>query len=207
MLGYGAAYGISAVADMSPPEFMPETPLACEGYWADAASARQSAEQFELILNPPGGTVFMHPESEARMRRKIAYLNSLGDYRPIPSTRVWHGKKDWLRKVNAIEAYIRTIPGTQDDFPMNMDVDERRQRRVTAYWRSRGLSPSRLVPGVMVSSDEYEDFDQDRSICWPGGYVGHYIQDGNVMPTRTFYDYVNRRYETLPVQYKLQDEY
>lgn len=137
-------------SDIDPPEYMPETPMACEGYW--------------------------------------------GEYMPIPSTKVWAGKNIWLQKVAAIEAYIQSLPASMTTFPMNMSRHERDARRVTAHWVARGLSHSRLVSGAVVAAGEYED----NGICWPEGYVEHYIRDHNVMPTKRFYDYVNARYATLP---------
>jgi hypothetical protein len=90
-------------------------------------------------------------------------------YLPIISDNPWIDKSEWLQK-----AYI-----VNSNTPM------------VAY---RGLSFSRL-DGSVVGNEEYQD--TTNNICWPQGYIEHYIRDHNVMPTEKFYNYINTRYEQL----------
>jgi len=90
-------------------------------------------------------------------------------YLPIVSDNTWVDKSEWLQKAYIVNA----------NTPM------------VAY---RGLSFSRL-DGSVVGNEEYQD--TTNNICWPQGYIEHYIQDNNVMPTEKFYKYINARYDQI----------
>ncbi|CAH6419169.1 Hypothetical protein HVR_LOCUS365 [uncultured virus] len=110
------------------------------------------------------------------------YWNSIGSknaYLPIISTKIWIDKELFVRCVYAINRYL---------------IDNGK------YFRYRGLSPSRIISNEYVGAGEYED--TEYNMCWPENYIGHYIRDHNVMPTRRFYEYVAMRINTLPPEYK-----
>ena len=90
-------------------------------------------------------------------------------YLPVVSDKVWEGKEEWLRKAFVVS----------DNTP------------VVAY---RGIAFSRL-DGTAVGNEEYQD--EANNMCWPSGYLEHYVRDNNVMPTEKFYNYVNSRYEDI----------
>jgi hypothetical protein len=93
-------------------------------------------------------------------------------YQPIISNKVWNGKAEWIRKAKLVEEQ-------------------------TPFIGYRGMSPSR-IDGTFVGSQEF--FDTINRICWPQNYVQHYIEKYNVMPTRRFYAYINKRYQLLTQQ-------
>lgn len=90
-------------------------------------------------------------------------------YLPIISNEVWTEKSEWLQKAYVVNANTPTV----------------------SY---RGIAFSRL-DGSFVGNEEYQD--TINNICWPEGYVEHYIRDNNVMPTERFYNYINARYDQL----------
>lgn len=90
-------------------------------------------------------------------------------YLPTVSNQVWRGKNNWLEKAFVVNANTPTV----------------------AY---RGIAFSRL-DGSPVGNQEFQD--ETNNICWPEGYIEHYIQDHNVMPTEKFYQYVNSRYNEI----------
>ena len=90
-------------------------------------------------------------------------------YLPVVSDKVWGEKEEWLRKAFVVS----------DNTP------------VIAY---RGIAFSRL-DGTPVGNEEYQD--ESGNMCWPSGYLEHYVRDNNVMPTEEFYNYVNSRYEDI----------
>jgi hypothetical protein len=51
------------------------------------------------------------------------------------------------------------------------------------------------IDGSWIGASEYQD--KRNNICWPGGYIEHYIEDHNVMPTEKFYKYINARYDEI----------
>lgn len=91
--------------------------------------------------------------------------------KPVASKFIWEGKEEWLKK-----AYI-----------VNNNVD---------FHNYRGMSPSRIKKDNFVGSGEYND--KTRKICWPEGYVEHYIEENNVLPSQNFYEYINEKYESIP---------
>lgn len=110
------------------------------------------------------------------------------NYRPVPSKVTWRCKEDWMAKVKAIERYLKESP------PEVVGRDVYYDRR-GFFWYVTTI-PCRLCPGfVPISNGEYNDPEYD--MCWPVGYVEHYIGTHNVMPTRLFYDYVETRYDDL----------
>lgn len=90
-------------------------------------------------------------------------------YRPVISTKIWYGKDEWIRKALIVEHHT-----PQKSF--------------------RGISFSR-IDGTPVGNKEY--YDVINNMCWPEGYVEHYIKNYNVMPTQKFYHYINYRYQLL----------
>lgn len=155
---------------------MPPINQKCEGYW-DSPSPKKLTRIQDRIKNKS--------LSQAEIQA-IYEQEGLKGYQPLISTRIWSGKQEWLKKAYAIEEYFYA---PYRDYILN-GKSFPGQLHYRAY---RGLSPSRIVPGYYVGNGEYEDGD----MCWPEGYVKHYIEDHNVMPTQRFYDYVNTRYETL----------
>lgn len=91
------------------------------------------------------------------------------DYKPIVSKFIWAEKDLWIAKA----LYISSI---------------------TPSISYRGLAFSR-IDGTIVGNKEYYDAEYD--ICWPEGYIEHYIKDNNIMPTKRFYDYINMKYSLL----------
>lgn len=99
-------------------------------------------------------------------------------YLPTISSQVWPGKQTWVDMIRSIEN--------------NFHGQE-------AHWSNfRGMSPSRLVPDEFVGSAEYSDIDvTGNKICWPEGYIEHYILNHNVMPTKLMFEYVIWKYNQM----------
>jgi len=98
------------------------------------------------------------------------------NYRPVISNVIWKDKKQWLTKALFVEKHTNKI----------------------CY---RGLSFSR-IDGTVVGNCEY--YDNYHNICWPEGYIEHYIKDHNVMPTERFYHYINNQYNLLILFYYIK---
>lgn len=100
-------------------------------------------------------------------------------YLPIVSEEAWEGKGSFVDTVEAIEEGLR---------------------QTGQYKQFKGYSNTRLphlidAPREMwrefvVGSGEFFDDFKGSNICWPEGYVKHYIDRFNVMPTQRFYNYV-----------------
>ena len=87
-----------------------------------------------------------------------------GDYLPVSSKYQWPDKKEWLAAAYKVNKWMK---------------DHK------FYSQMRGYAPSRLT-GEHVGSGSY----QEPNMCWPENYIGHYIEDNNVMPTQKFYTYI-----------------
>lgn len=98
-------------------------------------------------------------------------------YVPIVSQEVWPDKQKFLDVVKALETYVYQFDN----------------RSKSPYRRilHRGQIRSRLDPNVTFPVQEY--WDMEQKIKWPAEYVGHYIGQFNVMPTRRFFEYVMYR--------------
>lgn len=94
-------------------------------------------------------------------------------YQPIPSDEVWGGKSVWMDRPKTVEKYISGVSGE-------------------TYKCFRGMTPCRLC-NEMVGNCEYHM----GKMCWPEGYVEHYIGHHNVMPTKKFYKFINKTYESI----------
>jgi len=90
-------------------------------------------------------------------------------YKPTISKENWNGKQEWVNRAIFVEKY-------------------------TPIRSFRGISFSR-IDGSPVGNKEY--YDVTNNICWPEGYVQHYILNNNVMPTERFFNYINYRYILL----------
>lgn len=88
---------------------------------------------------------------------------------PSPKSRpdAWPRKAEFLAKLGAVETALK-----------NADC-------LTYY---RGLAPSRIEEDVYVGSCEF--IDKTAKIVWPCGYLQHYIDKHNVVPSADFYDYI-----------------
>ena len=104
------------------------------------------------------------------------YWDIKGGYQPIISKDIWIHKQKWLDRVYTIEQLI---------------VDG----KIGSMIQYRGFAFSRIESNAIVGSAEYCDHEYD--MCWPEGYVSHYIEKHNVMPTKKFFKYVNKRYLSL----------
>ena len=98
-------------------------------------------------------------------------------YVPIVSRQVWPDKQKFLDVAKQIETYIYQFDS----------------RSPSPYRRilHRGQIQSRLDPNVTFPVQEY--WDMEQKIKWPAEYVGHYIGQFNVMPTKRFFDYIMYR--------------
>ena len=56
-------------------------------------------------------------------------------------------------------------------------------------------APSRISNHLLVGSSEFSDEFEEEPICWPEGYVRHYLNENDVLPTERFYHYVLWRSE------------
>ena len=134
---------------------------------------------------PPATTPasFLNPPSFAVARPDNLRCEGYWDEAYHPANFInqdrWSGKEEWLRRAYAVNNYLK------------------QNRMFNQY---RGFAHSRLVAGQNVGSGEY--YDQAYNMCWPEGYVGHYIDDNDVMPTQRFYEYILMRYEALPPSFK-----
>ena len=90
-------------------------------------------------------------------------------------------KKMWPDKVMFVRATDRT---------------EQHLVQTNQYKSYRGYASSRLIPGKLVGAKEYHD--KKYNMSWPEGYVNHYIDQHNMMPTKEFYEYVAHRINTIP---------
>lgn len=90
------------------------------------------------------------------------------NYKPIQEVGIWLEKDSWITKALYVESIVE----------------------VRSF---RGLAFSKL-DGTVVGNKEY--YDEKYNICWPEGYVTHYIGEHNVMPTKRFYDYINHKFQT-----------
>ena len=102
---------------------------------------------------------------------------------PIRSTKKWKDKAKFVDLVNGLEAQSK-------NFSFTRFVDAPILKK-----QYKGYAPSRLDPTVPVGSQEF--YDTKYGICWPQGYVKHYILDNNVMPTKVFFQYVLKRAKEL----------
>lgn len=119
-------------------------------------------------------------------------------FQPISQVVEWPEKSQWLHKVYAIERYLKSLPEMNGPWPGDMTPEERHQQMEQGIIRYRGLARSRIAPGEVVGNEEFIDY----GMCWPGQYVEHYIENHNVLPTERFYQYVNSRYDTLPIAFR-----
>ncbi len=108
----------------------------------------------------------------------LRYRNQPKIYQPIISRVIWRDKQKFVQAVNAIEKYL--IDTTQ----------------VPRYGSG---AISRINFREFIGGSEFNDYEY--KICWPSGYVNHYIEQHNVMPTKRFFDYVLIRVNTLPEKY------
>ena len=99
-------------------------------------------------------------------------------YKPQISNKSWSGKMLWTQIAFMIENKYR-----EDD----------------NHWSNfRGMAPSRLEDNVYVGSAQYSDIDEKgKNVCWPEGYIDHYIVQHNVMPTKNFYNYIIWRWVNM----------
>ena len=100
-------------------------------------------------------------------------------YQPQPEMLIWWEKPNWLRKAYAVERYL-------------IDTGQ--------FKIFRGIASSRLIHNEFLGNCEF--FDRELNMCWPEFYVKHYIETHNVMPTEEFYNYIMKKYDTLPTQYR-----
>ncbi|CAD7950799.1 unnamed protein product [Amoebophrya sp. A120] len=128
----------------------------------------------------------------------FASTKGIEHYRPIPNPQAflaWGGesKRKFCFLVEKAETLIRAASGHDLE-------DGRRQHHSSKVYlqfrQYRGLAFSRVAPGEIVGSGEYqaEYFDtvehERRIMVWPQGYAEHYICQHNVLPTERFFRFV-----------------
>jgi len=197
-----------------PPLYMPPLPkkFKCQGYWSKKGPYRTTKGSNVITVslpgrNRPGDRVQLFdavgfngiPAREFNQVHEIidaiegyikirvptkAMASGWGGskgWRPIRSKKKWPGKSDWIRKALQVEQYLRNI-GQIDRF--------------------RGPAFSR-IDDTPIGGSEY--FDKTPHICWPEGYVEHYIGLYNVMPSKKYYDYINRKHAQLDTEGLISD--
>ncbi len=85
---------------------------------------------------------------------------------PNPHSR-WSEKHAFLRKIKIVEEQLKA----KGDFI-----------------RYGGMAPSRIEPGEMVGSGEYDD--RINGLVWPEGYAEHYVDKHGVSPSQEFFEYI-----------------
>ena len=131
----------------------------------------------KIIISPPPQFMSSKPKE---FKCEGYWSSNNHGYFPYPTSVVWTDKAKFVRAVQAIIKYL-------------MDNNK--------FIQYRGIAFSRLQNGYAVGSMEY--VDNDYNMCWPEGYIEHYIRDYNVMPTKKFYKYIMKRINTLPSEYRI----
>ncbi len=94
---------------------------------------------------------------------------------PVAHAQPWPGKDDFVAKMWIIEHHSKSFwkkkIGLRTDY-------------------SKGYSPSRLT-GEDVGSAQFHDYD--FNVTWPTGFVQHYIDRHNIIPSLHFYRYAHAR--------------
>jgi len=108
------------------------------------------------------------------------------------------GQHEWVLRAQAIQEYADKIAaGGLGSISASLQVHS-----------FRGLSHSRL-DATILGNKEYVDTSMCSTqapneetgdcvyVCWTGDFIGHYVGDHNVVPSREFYNYIRKRYSEL----------